>query len=105
VNRIEFSGDLLAKSVLRYTPSGVPVVEFTLGHLSEQEEAGAKRRVECELQGVSMGTAAGLIEAASLGTRLTVIGFIAAKSLKNRTPVLHVQSIEFQEGIENGIQT
>jgi len=52
---------------------------------------------------VSMGAFAGLIGAAAPGTGLAVVGFVAARSLKNRTPVLHVKSIEFLEGIENGI--
>jgi primosomal replication protein N len=103
VNRIELSGDLRAKGPLRSTPAGVPVVEFVVGHISEQEEAGTLRRVECEMNCVSMGAVAGLIGAAAPGTGLAVVGFVAAKSLKNRTPVLHVKSIEFQEGIENGI--
>jgi len=61
------------------------------------------RKVECEMNCVSMGTVAGLIGAAVLGTRMVVTGFVAARSLKNRTPVLHVKRIEFQEGIGNGI--
>lgn len=61
------------------------------------------RKVECEMNCVSMGVVAGLVGAAALGAGLVVTGFVAAKSLKNRTPVLHVKSIEFQEGIENGI--
>ncbi|MBI4995431.1 MAG: primosomal replication protein N [Rhodocyclales bacterium] len=103
VNRIELSGDLRAKGPLRSTPAGVPVVEFVVGHVSEQEEAGMLRRVECEMNCVSMGAVAGLIGAAAPGARLAVVGFVTARSLKNRKPVLHVKSIEFQEGIENGI--
>jgi hypothetical protein len=34
-----------------------------------------------------------------------VTGFLAARSAKSRTTVLHVKEIEFQEGNENGIQT
>jgi primosomal replication protein N len=63
------------------------------------------RRVECDMSCVALGTVAGMVGSAALGARLTVTGFLAAKSLKNRTPVLHVKSIEFQEGNENGIQT
>ena len=104
-NRIELSGRLLAKSSLRHTPSGVPVLEFSLGHQSDQEEAGASRQVGCEIACVALGTSAGLLAVARLGDCLTVKGFLAAKSLKSRTPVLHVKEIEFQEGNENGFQT
>lgn len=60
------------------------------------------RRVECDMNCVALGSVAGMVGSAGLGAELTVIGFLAAKSLKNRTPVLHVKSIEFQEGNENG---
>ncbi len=63
------------------------------------------RRVECEMNCVAMGPVASLIDLAALGAKLAVTGFVAAKSLKNRTPVLHVKNIEFQEGNENGFQT
>ena len=63
------------------------------------------RRVECEVVCVALGVPAGLLAAAKLGDRLCVYGFLAAKSLKSRTAVLHVKEIEFQEGNGNGIQT
>jgi primosomal replication protein N len=96
---------LLARGALRNSPAGVAVVEFSLGHASRQEEAGAMRRVECEVTCVALGSLASLLAAAKLGNQLRVAGFLAAKSLKNRATVLHVKEIEFQEGNENGIQT
>jgi primosomal replication protein N len=105
VNRVELSGQLLAVGAVRHTPSGVPVVEFSLGHVSEQIEADIMRRVECEMPCVALGTPVGLLKAATLGARIAVTGFLAARSAKSRTTVLHVKEIEFQEGNENGIQT
>jgi primosomal replication protein N len=104
-NRVDMSGQLLARGALRHTPAGIAVIEFSLGHASRQEEADAMRRVECEVACVALGVPAGLLAAARLGDRLRVQGFLAAKSLKNRSAVLHVKEIEFQEGNENGIQT
>jgi primosomal replication protein N len=104
-NRVELSGRLLARGALRHTPAGIPVVEFHLGHRSSQEEAGGFRQVECEVACVAIGVPAGLLNAARLGDTLIVTGFLAAKSRKTRTPVLHVKEIEFQEGNENGFQT
>jgi primosomal replication protein N len=105
VNRVELSGRLLARGTLRHTPAGIPVIEFRLGHESEQEEAGLKRRVNCEVACVLVGVTAGLLATARLGEALTVRGFLAAKSMKIQAPVLHVNEIEFQEGHEDGIQT
>ena len=81
------------------------MIEFRLGHESRQTEADAPRRVECELSCVSVGQAALVLKGAAPGTGLRVTGFLAARSAKSRTPVLHVNTIEFVEGNENGFQT
>jgi len=98
-NRTELAGRLLERGILRYTPAGVPVIEFRVVHASEQMEAGTARNVECELACVALGPTARLLKEASPGTELTVSGFLAAKSLKQKTPVLHVTMIEFAETI------
>jgi primosomal replication protein N len=105
VNRIELSGRLQVRDARRFTPAGIPVVEFRLEHESEQHEAGHDRRVTCQVACVALGPVAGLVEMAGLGQQILIRGFLAAKSLKNQTPVLHVNEIEFVEGNENGIQT
>ena len=85
-NRTELAGQLLERGILRYTPAGVPVIEFRVAHMSEQIEAGTSRRVECELACIALGTTALLLKEASPGTDLTVSGFLAAKSLKQKVP-------------------
>lgn len=102
-NAVDLAGQLLEKGALRYTPAGVPVLEFRLGHASEQEEAGATRRVECEMQCTALGPPALLLADAKPGEALRLGGFLAAKSLKNRNPVLHVNKIEFIEGANHGV--
>ena len=104
-NRVGISGKLLERGVLRYTPAGVPAIEFRLGHESEQIEAEKLRRVECEMACVGLGSPALLLKDASVGDRMELTGFLAARSAKSRSPVLHVTNIEFLEGNENGIQT
>ena len=94
------SGSLLERGPLRHTPAGVPAIEFRLGHESEQIEAGAPRRVDCEMACVALGQPANLLAAAKPGDGLRVTGFLAAKSLKSRQPILHVNAIEFLEGTE-----
>jgi len=63
------------------------------------------RQIECELDCVAMGTPALLMTGGSLNGGLTVTGFLAARSIKRRAPVLHITEIEFLEGNENGFQT
>ena len=92
------SGRLLERGVLRYTPAGIAAIDFRLGHASVQVEAGSPRQVECEMPCVALGAPAHLLADAASGASLRVTGFLAAKSLKSRSPVLHVQRIEFEEG-------
>ena len=96
---------MLELESLRYTPAGIAALNFSIAHVSEQSEAGVRRKVECEMKAVAMGQNALLLASAKPGDRVRLEGFVAAKSLKSRTPVLHVNEIEFLEGNENGIQT
>ncbi|MGB4468159.1 MAG: primosomal replication protein N [Azovibrio sp.] len=102
MNQFQVSGRLCEKKPLRYTPAGVPVAEARIGHESEQLEAGLSRQVVCEIPLLALGPKAGWLDAAPLGVRVEVTGFLAARSRNSRALVLHVQEIEFLEGKENG---
>lgn len=102
-NQTQLAGHLLERGALRYTPAGIAVLEFVIGHVSQQIEAETTRTVECELACIAAGTPAKLLSKGKQGDSVLVSGFLAARSLKRRTPVLHVTTIEFVEGIENGI--
>ena len=93
---------MVERKALRYTPAGVPVSEGRLQHSSTQVESGKQRQVEVEIAVLGLGESARWLQAAPLGGAVKVTGFLAARSLKSRTPVLHVNSIEFLEGNENG---
>jgi primosomal replication protein N len=43
-----------------------------------------------------------LLQEASPGSGVAVSGFLAARSLKQKTPVLHVTQIEFAENFRKG---
>ena len=87
---------------MRYTPAGVPVSEGWLQHASSQMEANVERQVKLEIPLLALGENSRWLESAPIGGQLQISGFLAAKSLKSKTPVLHVNSIEFLEGNENG---
>ena len=97
-NRLELTGQLLERGVLRYTPAGLPALEFRLGHESEQIEAEKPRKVECEMACLALGTTALLLKDAKPGDKLALEGFVAARSVKSKSPVLHVTKLEFLEG-------
>ena len=87
---------------MRYTPAGIPVSEGRLKHASSQTEGGLERKVELEIPLLALGESARWLEAAPLAGLLKVSGFLAAKSRNSRLLVLHVNTLEFLEGNQNG---
>lgn len=102
-NRLTITGRIIELAQLRYTPAGVPVLNCRVGHASERIEAGLARKVECELQAVALGQVAQLMQGAKPGDGVELTGFLADKSAKSRQPVLHIERIEFMEGMNHGI--
>ncbi len=98
VNSVELSGTLVELGTLRYTPSGLPAVEFRIRHESELAEAGTPRAVRAEVSALAFDVVARQVAAAALGTKLRAAGFLAAKSQRSTKLVLHVTDIEFMEG-------
>nr|WP_205421487.1 primosomal replication protein N [Dechloromonas sp. HYN0024] len=96
------SGKLVERKALRYTPAGVAVSEGWLQHSSSQIESGVERLVEVEIAVVALGENARWLQAAPLGGAVKLTGFLAAKSRNSKAPVLHVNTLEFLEGNENG---
>ncbi len=96
VNRIEISGVLAELDAVRYTPSGIPVVQFRLAHESTQEEAGNPRRVICEIYGIAFEREARLLSGLKLGAELTVQGFLDRKSRGSGRLTVHATHIEFR---------
>ena len=73
-------------------------VEFRLGHESEQDEAGGRRRIEAEVSAIAFETQAKLITGRPLGSSVKLQGFLSAKSKRSKRLILHVTNIEFIEG-------
>lgn len=103
-NSFEIDGVLTEVGQVRFSPGGVPVLAGRIEHRSKQVEAGVAREVGLELQVVAVGEKAKMLALASLGSTARLTGFLAAKSLRSRAPVLHIDTIEFLEGTNNGIQ-
>jgi len=102
-NRLAIEGSITELKPLRHTPAGLPVLNFRIAHASEQVEADMARKVEVELAVVALGSTATLLSGAKPGDALRLDGFLAAKSAKSGQPVLHVERIEFVEGLNHGI--
>ena len=104
-NTLRIVAKLIELAPMRYTPAGVAVVSCVLEHASRQIENGVERDVECQLPAVALGDMAQQMRVAGCGWEIEATGFLAAKSKRTKSPVLHITNIRFLEGIDNGFQT
>ena len=94
VNRFTLDATLAARESLRHTPAGIPAVECTLDHRSQQHEADGMRRVECEMHAVAFGEVARALARCPIGSALRVDGFVARRYRTGTSLTLHVTQFE-----------
>jgi primosomal replication protein N len=92
-NRVVLSGIFARSDALRYTPAGVPVLDFLLRHVSSQIEAGRSRRVELEVAVVAIGDLATRLARKSAGGRVEIAGFLAQRSVRSAQLVVHATEV------------
>ena len=90
------SGLVIGMQPVRYTPAGIPLLSFTLQHTSEQSEAGLKRKVECEVNAVALGSIADQFQKQhiQIGDHIKAKGFLAKRSAKSTQLVFHIEQLE-----------
>ena len=97
-NEVALAGELTAIEPLRYTPAGVALINFRLLHRSQQKEAGVKRQVECEINGVAMAEVAKAMSGLKVGQAVKVTGFLNRKNRMSAQLILHAtQAEQFKE--------
>jgi len=92
-NHTIICGRINKLGILRYSPAGVAVIEFTVDHLSRQIEAGVARQIRCEIHAVALGQLAMTIAEFQIESRLKLTGFLNRKSHKDHQLVLHAQQV------------
>ncbi|MBX3663454.1 MAG: primosomal replication protein N [Burkholderiales bacterium] len=93
-NTVRLIASLAAMEALRHTPAGIPVIEFTLSHASQQMEAGSMRQVEFDMPAKAAGEMAARIARLSPGCKVEAQGFLNRRHRMSRQLVLHVTNIE-----------
>ncbi|HNZ57695.1 MAG TPA: primosomal replication protein N [Methylophilaceae bacterium] len=91
MNKLTLQAEVVQIEPLRYTPAGLPLLSVVLRHVSEQVEAGMKRKVECEVNAVLIGDLA--LNKLTLGAHIQATGFLAKRSLKSTQLVMHINQI------------
>ena len=92
-NTVVLSGTVRKIDVLRHTPAGVPVLDFSLAHASSQVEAGHARRVEFEVAAMAVGELATRLSGRQPGDRISIAGFLAARSGRSMQLVVHATQV------------
>jgi len=95
VNQLKVVAKVVEKSVLRYTPAGIPIATATLMHDSKQEQAGGQRQVEFEVSAIAAGEISKRFLDIELGIAMIFTGFLARKNRNSKSLVFHV--IDFQQ--------
>jgi primosomal replication protein N len=101
-NAVCLTGKVVETEPLRYTPAGLPLLQFRLAHKSLQVEAGYKRQVECEVTCVALGDAATRLTRVQPGAEVRVEGFLNRKNRMSAQLVLHANSTEILKETNNG---
>jgi primosomal replication protein N len=79
---------------VRYTPSGVALVDCVLHHVSELLEAGQMRRVEVEAPALAFDAVARRLDASPLDAVYRFRGFVANKSRNSKRTVFHITDFD-----------
>ncbi len=78
---------------MRYTPAGLPALDFELKHESELSEDGQQRKVSVQIRSVAIGRVAHPLAAMELGGAGSFAGFLAS-ARNGRGLLFHVTDFE-----------
>ena len=94
MNQLVLTACLVEVSPLRYTPAGLPALNFSLESDTEVQETGiqmgAKRQVKVSLNALAIGHLAESIGKQTLGSVWKFTGFLGA-ARQGKNVVFHIQ--------------
>jgi primosomal replication protein N len=93
VNQLVLTACIVEVSTLRYTPAGLPALNFILEHESEVQEAGLKRQVSASIKAVAIGVIAESIGKQAIGSNWRFTGFLGA-ARQGKSIVFHIQEFK-----------
>ncbi|HBI84043.1 primosomal replication protein N [Orrella sp. NBD-18] len=94
MNRLDVLGQVSELSPVRYTPAGIPVLEFLISHQSEVTEAGHPRQLAFVLPVLAMGDLVRMAVTMGLGQTVRIQGFLAPVRKDSPRFRLHAQQIQ-----------
>ena len=91
-NRVVLTARIVELEAQRYTPAGLPALNFTLEHGSEVQEAGQARQVKLVIKAVAFGAMAERIAKQAIGSLWRFEGFLAS-GRNGKGVVFHIQEM------------
>ena len=95
INNVVLEGVVISRDVIRLTPGGIPGLNLTLSHQSQQNEGSTNVFVEAEINAVAFGEIAGALDDIKPNTAITVKGFLSQKNRRNTTLILHITQFKY----------
>lgn len=92
MNHVDLTASIVEASPLRYTPAGLPAVNFVLDHESEVTEAGTTRQVKLSIKAVAFGALAEQAGRLPLGQAFKFSGFLIS-ARNNKSVIFHIQEL------------
>jgi len=93
LNRTVITGKVVEREAIRYTPAGLPVLQFQLSHNETVIEAGLERQVAFEMNVVLLGDLANMHQHLPINAEFEIEGFIAPTRKNAARLTLHAQHI------------
>jgi primosomal replication protein N len=90
------AGELVELEGLRYTPAGIERIALKIRSVSQQQEAGMRRLVQCDITALALGATARQASVLKLGQRVRAEGFLAQRSLRIAQLVMHIDNITLE---------
>ena len=84
---------LVERAALRYTPAGLPALDFSLRHESQVTQDGQPRKVSVEIRARAIGEITRTVSAFELGSEHGFAGFLASQR-NGRGVVFHVTELD-----------
>ncbi|MDU0810787.1 MAG: primosomal replication protein N [Burkholderia sp.] len=93
MNKLQLTASIVERSLVRYTPAGIPLISATLHHCKKVIEASISRQVDMMIDAIAVGETSGKLESCKIGTDTLFTGFLAKKSRNTRALVFHITAL------------
>jgi len=93
MNQVVLTACLFERSALRYTPAGIPALDFGLRHDSQIEQEGSLRSVKVDLKARGIGELTERLVRIDLGVERVFRGFLGSQR-NGRGVVFHVTGLD-----------